>query len=77
MIGGWLLAAIAFIGYLLLIWRLLRDEDDEDQAPVFVPDPDATVVLAAIPTWYQLNHEARVTEQLLEHAAAMLDEPAA
>lgn len=67
----WALITIAFIGYLLLIWRLLRDEDDQE--PLFVPDPDATVVLAAIPTWYQLNHEARQTAQLLDQAAALLD----
>lgn len=71
---GWLIMAIGFLGYLAFIWRLLGDQDDEAvQEPVFVPDPDATVMLAPVPSWYQLNYEGRATQRLLDRAALLLD----
>ena len=77
----WAIVGVLFAAYLLLIWRLVGDDDNDqdDLTPgrhergVFDADPEATVVLASVPSWYQLASEGNRTDRILERAAALLD----
>ena len=74
----WAIVGVLFAAYLLLIWRLVGDDDGQDVTPgrherVFDADPEATVVLASVPSWYQLASEGNRTDRMLERAAALLD----
>lgn len=71
MIIGYFVICLVFV--LFILGALFLAPDDDPAGPVFcVPDPEKTITLAAVASWYQLAHEAQSTDHLLERASSIL-----